>query len=394
MSSLSRVLCLISFISTLGIALPFSYMATLILEAKPWLSPICSLSPELTYGLVVGLFPFGQFLSGPIVGALGDRLGYRLVLSTILCLSILGFAISAWCLYDQNTLLFAVSRFLTGMTEGTPGLLRAYIATSTPINLRAKAFATQNNCMVAGWLMGPPLGSLFTGNYLLTKPAYWLPFCLASAIAAIAFTLFLKTTPKNFPIKKAKTQIKNPEKPMRVSELAIWFVISFLITLGLDGYYQFYPALLVSKHHTESNSVAIVAVLMTTGIILANRLTVSKVKKIDTSILVSGFLICSALIFISNIKDDFWILLCSPFLGLAIAYVTSLIPTKISTKIPESEQGFLLSFLASTRSLGDTIICMAGSILISSSPESPILISAASVFAAIILLGLKCKITR
>ena len=386
-----RVLSMISFVSTLGIALPFSYMATMIFSTSPWLAPIQVLNSEQTYGLIAGLFPLGQFISGPFAGRAADKLGYKRVLALMLLISIFGFALSGWYLYQQNTLLFAISRLITGMTEGNSGLIRAYIAISTPENLRIKAFSTQNNAMVAGWLTGPPLGSLLTGSLIFNKPIFWLPFLFATLFAIVSLVLFLNLSPISTAGAKTSSSKTDTKEKIKLTDISSWFLISFLFTLGLDGFYQFYPTLLVTKHNSNSDFIATTAIFITSGILISNRFGVPKIKKIELFIFLSGLTICTILTIISFSKNQIWILLLSPLLGASIAFITSLIPAKISNKISKRDQGFALSLLASTRSLGDSFICFSGGLALKSSAEYPIILSAIFVFAALIFFTASLK---
>jgi len=382
----AKVLCLVSFISTLGLSISFPLLAPLFLSKAPFLQPLPGLSPEQTFGVLAALFPLGQFFFGPLAGKIADKHGFRPTLAYLLGAGFLCLSLSAFSLYFRHTFMFAVSRLATGMAEGTTGLVRGYLAKLTDRKSRTRVFSLQNNCIVAGWLMGPPLGSLFSAEWAENSPLYWQPFVFAALFSALALHLFLKYIPSENTDSEHSEKTISSKTPVKLTTLILWFSISFLVTLGLDGFYQFYPAFMVVNAGSGSLHIASISVLLTISIMVSNHLWVNRVKHINRAVLLSGFLSGFLLLIISASQWPLTLYLLCPILGSSIAFMTSLIPSKISFQVPETMQGFLMSLLASTRSLGDALICSAGSILINSSAGLPIFISGLSVCCGMLLL--------
>ena len=97
-------------------------------------------------GVLGSLYAAMQFVGGPFLGGLSDRVGCRPVL--VLCLLGASFAYVLLGLAETLVLLFAAV-VLAGAASGTLATAQAYIADSTPPELRAGGLG----------LIGPPSAS-------------------------------------------------------------------------------------------------------------------------------------------------------------------------------------------------------------------------------------------
>ncbi len=79
----------------------------------------------LTVGLLALSFSAAQFFASPIMGALGDRYGRRLVLIFSLLGTAFGYFLFGWA---TTLWLLFLSRFIDGVTGGNISTAQAYIA--------------------------------------------------------------------------------------------------------------------------------------------------------------------------------------------------------------------------------------------------------------------------
>ena len=143
-------------------------------------------------GVLGSLYAAMQFVGGPFLGGLSDRVGRRPVL--ILCLLGASFAYLLLGLAETLVLLFAAV-VLAGAASGTLATAQAYIADSTPPEHRARGLGLIGAAFGLGLMAGPALGGLLS-LYSLQTPAF-----AASALALANATFGLLKLPESLPPK-------------------------------------------------------------------------------------------------------------------------------------------------------------------------------------------------
>src|SRR5712691_6933913 len=137
-----------------------------------------SIRAAATYGLLVTIWGFMQFLFSPLIGVLSDRFGRRPVL--ILSGFGLGLDYVIMALAPSLAWLF-LGRILSGIMSSSYGTAAAYVADVTPPERRAAAFGMVGAAWGIGFILGPAIGGV-TGTFGLRVP-FWTAaaFSLASA---------------------------------------------------------------------------------------------------------------------------------------------------------------------------------------------------------------------
>ncbi|PZE75314.1 MFS transporter [Curtobacterium sp. MCBD17_019] len=141
-----------------------------------------SLGATLAFaGFVASLILVGELIgdvpSGWVVAAIGERtamIGAALV-------SIVGLLVAVW---SPNAVVLAVGVFLVGVSTAVFALARhAYMTTSVPIAIRARALSTLGGVFRFGYFVGPFLSAGLTHVTGSTQSAFWIHVvcCLAAA---------------------------------------------------------------------------------------------------------------------------------------------------------------------------------------------------------------------
>jgi DHA1 family tetracycline resistance protein-like MFS transporter len=161
---------------------------TIILPLLPFYAEHLGASPTVV-GLLVSSFAVCQFVAGPLLGRLSDRVGRRPVLIFSQIGTLIGFLILA-----NAHMLWVVflSRIIDGATAGNLSLAQAYIADVTKPSERSKSFAVIGIAFGIGFLIGPAISGLLASDGNLSRPIY--------AGAALSFLSILCTyflLPKN-----------------------------------------------------------------------------------------------------------------------------------------------------------------------------------------------------
>lgn len=125
------------------------------------------------YGALVALYSAMQFIFAPIIGALSDRFGRRVVILSSLVGAALNYLLLA---FAPNLAWLVVGRVIAGITGASFSAATAYIADVTPSEKRASAFGLIGAAFGLGFIIGPALGGVL-GDVDLR-----LPFLVAAAL--------------------------------------------------------------------------------------------------------------------------------------------------------------------------------------------------------------------
>lgn len=154
---------------------------TIILPLLPFYAENLGASPTVV-GMLVSAFAVCQFVAGPLLGRISDRVGRRPVLIVSQIGTLIGFLILA----NAHVLwLVFLSRIIDGLTAGNLSLAQAYIADVTRPSERSKSFAVIGIAFGVGFLVGPAVSALLAGDGNLSRPIY--------AGAALSFLSILCT---------------------------------------------------------------------------------------------------------------------------------------------------------------------------------------------------------
>ncbi|MEM6899193.1 MAG: MFS transporter [Pseudomonadota bacterium] len=180
-------------------------------------------------GALVAGYSLMQFIFGPILGALSDRIGRRPVLLGTIAIN--GVAFIIFGLAGTLAMLF-VARLVSGVAAANLSVAQASLADMTSPSERAKVFGLIGAAFGMGFVFGPPLGALIAG----TLGSAAVGFCVA-ALCALNFVsafLFLRET-RDPEATRADTGVGGIFASLReVPAIRRLFSVMFLFTLGFS----------------------------------------------------------------------------------------------------------------------------------------------------------------
>src|SRR5581483_7249691 len=144
---------------------------------------------------IMSIFSFMQFIFGPLLGRLSDRIGRRPVLLT----STAGAAIS-YCIFAYGSgltgntalLLLFISRAFAGLCGANITVAQAYIADITPPAERSKKMGLIGMAFGLGFIFGPLVGAQARKWFGLMGPGW-----VAAALCALNFILAFAILPES-----------------------------------------------------------------------------------------------------------------------------------------------------------------------------------------------------
>jgi DHA1 family tetracycline resistance protein-like MFS transporter len=156
---------------------------TLVLPYLPFYAEHFGATPTQV-GLILTSFSFCQFLAGPVLGRMSDRMGRKpvLILSQIgTCLGfiILALSNSLWMVY--------LARIMDGITAGNITVAQAAISDITKPQERAKAFSLIGVSFGLGFFVGPAISAVLS-HFGPQAPAWGAAFLsFLSILSTLAF---------------------------------------------------------------------------------------------------------------------------------------------------------------------------------------------------------------
>lgn len=141
-------------------------------------------------GLMLSIFSFMQFIFGPLLGRLSDRIGRRpvLLLSTAgACISYVIFAFGSGLQGQTALAVIFLSRAFAGICGANITVAQAYIADITPPAERSRRMGLIGMAFGLGFIFGPLVGAAARAWFGMSGPGWMAAtFCGANFILAFA----------------------------------------------------------------------------------------------------------------------------------------------------------------------------------------------------------------
>ena len=131
-------------------------------------------------GMLLALYPLGQFIGSPVIGALSDRFGRKRVITVSLFFTALFYLFISLSLGFHSLWLLMASCFMCGLTESNVAIAQSSIADISLPGDRGRLFAYMYSAESLGYIAGPLLGGLVAVHYGYAAP-FWIVLCLLVA---------------------------------------------------------------------------------------------------------------------------------------------------------------------------------------------------------------------
>ncbi len=356
---------LVSLLGTAGIALPYPVLSPFFLnpETSNALIHYMGLPPKILLGIILALYPLGILIGSSFIGAVSDIYGRKPILIISLLLAAAGYTLTGYAISQENYLLFALARVVTGICEGNIAISRAIALELHPAIDRTRAISLLYATSYAGWLVGPLAGGylapLGVANVFLVAAAITILATLAVQLAIAGNTERAITGNSLWQEIKANNSLGL----LKLPDIRPLIIYHMLFTLGLNAFYEFYPLWLVERFNFDSIQIGWGTVAITLAMILSSIYAITPVeRRYGTLGTVQRFsIVLGLLLLLLPLTGLSTLYLAFAVIGATIAVANGVFPAYMANRFEQYGHGRVQGLLTTNFCAANVIAALAGS---------------------------------
>jgi DHA1 family tetracycline resistance protein-like MFS transporter len=302
----------------------------------------------ITLGVLLSLYPLGQFFGSPVVGALSDRYGRKPTLLLSLCATTLCYALIAAAVAARRLPLLMAGSLLAGLSEANIVIAQSAIADVTTADSRTRLFGYIYLSASLAYVVGPLAGGKLADSSLMRSFNYATPFWAVFGLLVVTLlwtaAVFREThapQPGGDAISFG-TALNHLLDAFIEPGLRQLYVVNAMIYLAIFGFFRCYPMYLVDQFRLGVSQVSEFIAWVAVPIVIANLwLTnflagrVSTRRIVIASALLTGVFMLTVAFPLQ--QRALWVTLF--FTALPLAVCLPACATMISTAASAEEQG-------------------------------------------------------
>jgi MFS family permease len=389
-------LYVVVFVGFLGYSLMIATFTPMILRNDNGMLPAGSSLTQrsLVLGLLLALYPLGQFLGSPVLGALSDRHGRRPILIASLSTTTILYVGIATALAVQNLALLMATCFLAGLSESNIVLAQSAIADTASRADRSRLFGYIYLSASLAYVVGPLGGGQLADSSLVSWFSYATPYWTVTILLAgtcVAVIVWFQETHQGSGEKSGYLEsFTNLARVVTDRRLRPLYLVNFVLYLAIFGFFRVYPMYLVDEFHMGVGKVSEYVAFVAVPIVVANVWLVGALSRharprtmVTYSALAMGVLM--AIIVIPKSTAALWFTLGATALALAICLPSC--AAMLSLAADDQEQGRAMGNNQSMQVGAESLSGLAGGALAAIEVELPLLVFAGVAVAGGVMLA-------
>ncbi|MDF1760784.1 MAG: MFS transporter [Coxiellaceae bacterium] len=351
-------------------------------------------------GILLSVYPFGQFLGSPVIGALSDIHGRKTVLLYSLLASAIMYGAIALSLTYHSLWWLGITSFIAGLFESNIAIALSAIADIATGPERTKLFGYINLAASSAYVIGPLLGGKLADPSIVhwfdNSVPFWITGLLLLCVMIYTQSHFLETTQPNADEKPhwlaAFTNLANVFKPSGIRRI---YLVNFLLFLAIFGFFRCYPMYIVDEFNLtvnqESNYIAWVAVpILLTNLFLTGWL--AKKVAIKPVLIFSGLLLTVMMVVVVIPNNPSWLWLTLFLAGFAVALCMPNASSFLSHHVSADQQGSVMGNNQAVQVASESVSGLFGGLVAAIIIPLPLIVLAVcALLGVVILLTIKEK---
>lgn len=360
------IIMLVSFLGTIGIALPYPVLAPYFIDFPAnELTHFMGYHPKLLLGFSLAVYPLGMLIGSIYIGALSDHYGRRKVLLITLTGSVVGYGLTALAIINESFVFFILARLVTGLCEGNIAIARAIAADLHPEIDRTRALSLIYTATYSGWMLGPVIGG-FLMVYGVAEVFAMAGIGMAAAMVLVWF-MIAKDKAEDLDESYFWHTIRNNNSLtlLKHKEILPIFWFYFFYCMGLNAFYDFYPVWFVDYFHASGKIISLATICLTLVMIVVSSFFVTKLQRKfgEIRIILIGASILAILLFIQPFLGYYQTFVMFAMIGGIIALTNGMIPSFLSTYFGHLGQGKVMGLQTTIFCFTNVIIAIFGGAL-------------------------------
>jgi len=205
-------------------------------------------------GFLLSIYPLGQFIGSPVMGALSDRFGRKPVLLISLTITTLCYGVVSTALTLGNFALLTAGLLICGLAEANIVTAQSAIADVIQPEERNRFFGYIYMSVSSAFIIGPLAGGKLADRSLSPwfgySTPFWVVMVLLAILTVVTAIVFAETNPpeSRHPVSylEAFTNLSGVILNRRLRSL---YWLNFLLYFAIYGFFRSYPMYLVDEFH-------------------------------------------------------------------------------------------------------------------------------------------------